>query len=106
MLEYTGQGTELDLRGNERFVWPQLKSQLDRDNEKYEEFSKIRSEAGQQGGLAKASKRKQKEANEANVSFIEVYSYICLSYSTGHNTLMRLLYKILYLYSSHKEYRK
>ncbi len=66
MLEYAGQGTVPDLRGNERFVWPQLKSQIDRDNEKYDEISQMRSEAGKQGGLAKAGKRKQKKQVQAN----------------------------------------
>ena len=68
MLEYAGQGTEPDLRGNERFVWPQLKSQIDRDNERYSEISQIKSEAGKQGGLAKAGKRKQKKHMPAHAS--------------------------------------
>ena len=66
MLEYAGQGVAPDLRGNERFVWPQLKSQIDRDNERYEEISQMRSEFGKQGGLAKASSRKQKKHLPAN----------------------------------------
>ena len=66
MLEYAGQGTAPDLRGNERFVWPQLKSQIDRDCKRYDGISQVRSEAGKQGGLAKAGKRKQKKQKPAS----------------------------------------
>ncbi len=70
MLEYAGQGTEPDLRGNERFVWPQLKSQIDRDNERYDEISQVRSEAGKLGGRPKANalSKKQKNQMKANAS--------------------------------------
>ena len=61
LLEYASQGTAPDLRGNERYVWPQLKSQIDRDSKKYIEISRSRSEAGKRGRLAKAGKGKQKK---------------------------------------------
>lgn len=35
MLEYAKQGTEPDLRGNERFVWPTAKQNIDRQEEGY-----------------------------------------------------------------------
>ena len=35
MLEYTLTGDAGNLRGNERFVFPLIKSQIDRDNGKY-----------------------------------------------------------------------
>ena len=35
MLEYASSGTEPDLRGNERFIWPTAKSEIDRQAESY-----------------------------------------------------------------------
>ena len=35
-LTYGKTGAEPELRGNERFVWPGIKSQIDRDAEKYQ----------------------------------------------------------------------
>ena len=37
-LTYSMTGAEPDLRGNERFVWPMIQQQIDRDTQKYEEF--------------------------------------------------------------------
>ena len=64
MLGYAGQGTEPELRGNERFVWPQLKSQIDRNNANYENVSKVRSESGKQGGRPKANALMQKQKKQ------------------------------------------
>ena len=36
-LTYGKTGTVPELRGNERFVWPGIKSQIDRDTQKYKE---------------------------------------------------------------------
>lgn len=35
MLEYASSGAEPDLRGNERFIWPMAKSEIDRQSESY-----------------------------------------------------------------------
>ena len=35
MLEYASSGAEPDLRGNERFIWPTAKSEIDRQTESY-----------------------------------------------------------------------
>ena len=35
MLEYASSGAEPDLRGNERFIWPTAKSEIDRQAESY-----------------------------------------------------------------------
>lgn len=37
MLQYSSQGAEPQLCGNERFIWPGIKAQLDRDSAKYDE---------------------------------------------------------------------
>ena len=35
MMEYVSSGAEPDLRGNERFIWPTAKSEIDRQSESY-----------------------------------------------------------------------
>lgn len=57
MMKYKSSGTEPELIGNERYVWPAIKRDLDKDAE-YIEGKKI---SGKAGGLS--SKRKQNEAN-------------------------------------------
>lgn len=37
-LEYSMTGAEPELRGNEKFVWPMIQQQIDRDREKYNAF--------------------------------------------------------------------
>ena len=39
-LTYSMTGAEPDLRGNERFVWPTIREQIDRDTKKYSDFCK------------------------------------------------------------------
>ena len=46
-----------------------IRSNLDRDNIKYESVKEKRKESGRLGGLARASKDKQSVANEANANF-------------------------------------
>ena len=58
MMKYKSSGTELELNGNERYVWPAIKRDLIKDAE-YIEGKRISGKAGGE------SKRKQ---NEANVS--------------------------------------
>lgn len=43
-LTYSMTGAEPDLRGNERFVWPTIREQIDRDTEKYSDFCKKQQE--------------------------------------------------------------
>lgn len=72
LLEYTRTGTAPQLGGNERFLFPMMKAQIDRDvaafMEEHENISKARQEAGRKGGQAKASKAKQNLANVAKPS--------------------------------------
>jgi len=42
-LSYSMSGIVPELRGNERFAWPSIQSQIDRDNEKYNKISEINS---------------------------------------------------------------
>lgn len=43
-LTYSMTGAEPDLRGNERFVWPTIREQIDRDTKKYSDFCKKQQE--------------------------------------------------------------
>lgn len=43
-LTYSMTGAEPDLRGNERFVWPTMREQIDRDTKKYSDFCKKQQE--------------------------------------------------------------
>ena len=61
MVRYAKDGTEPSLSGNERFLWPVVRGQIDRDIDVYE--SKV--SAGRAGGLAKAeNSRTQKDSAE------------------------------------------
>lgn len=53
LLTYSSTGEVLDLRGNERFVFPQMKWQIDRDKSSYNDFCARQSENGKKGGRPK-----------------------------------------------------
>lgn len=65
-LEYSETGKTQPLRGNERFVWPSMQSQIDRDVENYERISKSRSESGKKAAKErwKNNKRIQTITND------------------------------------------
>lgn len=76
-LQYSITGEAPDLRGNERFVFPMMKEQIDRDKTKYEELTeKQRRNAsmrwhavacGGTFGNAKNAKEKEKEKEKENI---------------------------------------
>lgn len=61
LLRYSIDGTESQMKGNERFFWNRVKMQEKRAKESYEELCQTRSESGKKGGRP----RKQKEASES-----------------------------------------
>ena len=61
LLIYSIDGTESQMKGNERFFWNRVKMQEKRAKESYEELCQTRSESGKKGGRP----RKQKEASES-----------------------------------------
>lgn len=65
-LQYGLDGTEPDLPGNDKILFPVMKWQVDRDVSKFDEICQKRREAGSRGGK---SKSKQSEANKANATF-------------------------------------
>lgn len=62
-LQYSMTGIEPELHGNERFIFPTIQSQIDRDREKYDRKCEKNRENGTRGGQANATERKQPEAN-------------------------------------------
>ncbi len=50
MLRYGADGSTSELPGNERFLFPMIRAQLDRDRASYEDISAKRSAAGRLGG--------------------------------------------------------
>lgn len=70
LLEYARTGEAPQLCGNERFLFPMMRAQIDRDMAAFAEesakTSQARREAGRKGGLAKAGNFKQNLANVAN----------------------------------------
>lgn len=79
-LQYSMTGEVPDLRGNERFVFPMMKEQIDRDTEKYEAFRQKQSENikkrwdtknttvyGGISGITKNTKEKEKEKEKENI---------------------------------------
>ena len=53
LLTYSSTGEVPDLRGNERFVFPQMKWQIDRDKSSYNDFCARQTENGKKGGRPK-----------------------------------------------------
>ncbi len=72
MVRYAkGEGLPKDFSGNEQYVFPMFKLQLDRDGDAYEEVSEKRRQAGAKGGKqtqANASKIKQTQANASKIN--------------------------------------
>ena len=60
-LTYSMTGEVPQLTGNERFVFPSLKGQIDRDKQRFAEFDRKQAENGRKGGRPR---KKTKEAAE------------------------------------------
>ena len=56
MIKYRASGEEPKFNGNERFIWPAVKRDIDESLQAQEATSAARSEAGKQGGRGKAKK--------------------------------------------------
>ena len=66
LLEYVKTGETSRLSGNERFLFPMMRAQIDRDISAMDEISEKRSQSGKMGGRPK----KQEEAKKAK-AFLE-----------------------------------
>lgn len=65
-LQYSKTGEAPELRGNERFVFPAFRSQIDRDNANYEEMCRKQSANAKKRWDAKRCDRMPTHANDAN----------------------------------------
>lgn len=71
-LKYSATGEEEEFRGNERFIWPTIKTMIDRDKEAYEAKCRTNRENGRKGAtdpdrprpVANAPQEKEKEKGE------------------------------------------
>ena len=68
MLEYSLSGATGHLSGNERFIWPLVKAQIDRDAEKYDKKCQINAENGSKRTQANATERKRTLPNATETS--------------------------------------
>ena len=79
MLEYASSGAEPDLRGNERFIWPTAKSEIDRQTESYKSICETNKRIATEryGTLRTVTERneacqdkdKDKDKDKENISF-------------------------------------
>ena len=69
MMRYARDGSEPDFRGNERYVWPFVREDIDRDKIAYIRKCTANAENGRKGGLKKqenlANASQAKEAKQA-----------------------------------------
>ena len=63
MLEYSITGEAPQLSGNERFLFPMVKAQIDRDRSRYDAICAKNAENGRQRQVATGSDRKRSDAN-------------------------------------------
>ncbi len=56
MIDYAASGQEPELSGNERFIWPSLRAQIDRDKEDYQRRCEKNRKNGASGGRPKKKK--------------------------------------------------
>lgn len=67
LLEYSSTGVEPDLRGNERFVFPMMKEQIDRDKDRYNQRCESNKKNAEMRWHANACEPMRTDANYANV---------------------------------------
>lgn len=89
MVIYAKEGVEVDLPGNEDFLFPVFKDQLDKDRAAYAEVSAKRKAAGAKGGKAKvanASKCYQESYNN-NDNLNNIMSSVVINNSLESTTV-------------------
>ena len=80
LLTYARTGAVPQLSGNERFIFPMMRAQIDRDNSVAAELSEQRSEAAKKAYISRCSKSKQvlhlqaKEAFASKSSTCQLYN--------------------------------
>ena len=64
LLQYAGTGEVPQLSGNERFLFPMMRAQIDRDNAEYQMFLTKQAENGKKGG--RPAKKKETPKSQQN----------------------------------------
>lgn len=64
LLEYSASGEERELTGNERFLFPALREQIDRDRARYEEKCETNRRNGALGGAKRKANAPQTPPKE------------------------------------------
>jgi len=64
LMQYARTGEAPQLSGNERFLFPMMRAQIDRDEAAEKEISESRSEAGKKGAKARANKSNKSKQNK------------------------------------------
>lgn len=74
LLEYSKDGTLIPLTGNERFVFPGIRSQIDRDKAQWEQIDNVKTANGRKGGRPKKTETKKANGLDENLKNQQVIS--------------------------------
>lgn len=74
LLEYSKDGTLIPLTGNERFVFPGIRSQIDRDKAQWEQIDNVKTANGRKGGRPKKAKTEKANGLDENLKNQQVIS--------------------------------
>ena len=74
LLEYSKDGTLIPLTGNERFVFPGIRSQIDRDKAQWEQIDNVKTANGRKGGRPKKAETEKANGLDENLKHQQVIS--------------------------------
>ena len=74
LLEYSKDGTLIPLTGNERFVFPGIRSQIDRDKAQWEQIDNVKTANGRKGGRPKKAETEKANSLGENLKNQQVIS--------------------------------
>lgn len=74
LLEYSQGGETIELTGNERFVFPGIRSQIDRDKAQWEQIDSIKTANGRKGGRPKKNETEKANGFSENLKNQQVIS--------------------------------
>lgn len=74
LLEYSKDGTLIPLTGNERFVFPGIRSQIDRDKAQWEQIDNVKTANGRKGGRPKKVETEKANGLDENLKNQQVIS--------------------------------
>ena len=74
LLEYSKDGTLIPLTGNERFVFPGIRSQIDRDKAQWEQIDNVKTANGRKGGRPKKAETEKANGLDENLKYQQVIS--------------------------------